>query len=70
MKSNEPSLEREVAFLSKLHEHEGWREQGIYLAQSLAGFLLFWFAGAAIFGAVEASPILHIGDIAYTKIIV
>ncbi|CEL54017.1 Outward-rectifier potassium channel TOK1 OS=Saccharomyces cerevisiae (strain ATCC 204508 / S288c) GN=TOK1 PE=1 SV=1 [Rhizoctonia solani AG-1 IB] len=54
MKSENPSLEREVEFLSQLHDQQGWREQGVDLAQSLLGFLVFWFAGAAIFGAVES----------------
>jgi hypothetical protein len=57
MKSENPSLEREVEFLSQLHDQQGWREQGVDLAQSLLGFLVFWFAGAAIFGAVEVSLI-------------
>ncbi|CAE6533692.1 unnamed protein product [Rhizoctonia solani] len=54
MKSTDPSLQREIAFLTDLHKRQGWREQGTDLTQSLAGFLVFWFAGAAIFGAVES----------------
>ncbi|ELU39536.1 hypothetical protein AG1IA_06442 [Rhizoctonia solani AG-1 IA] len=57
MRAENPSLQREIAFLRELHEHQGWREQGVDLAQSLIGFLIFWLAGAAIFGAVEVSPI-------------
>ncbi|KAF8688616.1 Voltage-gated potassium channel, partial [Rhizoctonia solani] len=54
MRAENPSLQREIAFLRELHEHQGWREQGVDLAQSLIGFLIFWLAGAAIFGAVES----------------
>ncbi|KAH7337786.1 hypothetical protein B0J17DRAFT_664258 [Rhizoctonia solani] len=54
MKSENPSLQREIEFLYELHERQGWRERGIDLTQSLAGFLVFWFVGAAIFGAVES----------------
>lgn len=57
MTSSEPSLEREIEFLSKLHERQAWHEQGIDLAQSAIGFLVFWFVGAAIFGAVEVSRV-------------
>ncbi|EUC60623.1 ion channel protein, partial [Rhizoctonia solani AG-3 Rhs1AP] len=39
MKTDNPSLQREIAFL-----------------KSLAGFLVFWFVGAAIFSAVESWP--------------
>jgi hypothetical protein len=55
LSAEEPSLEREIAFLSKLHEYQGWREQGIDLVRSALGFLAFWFVGAAVFGAVEVS---------------
>ncbi|KAB5589919.1 Outward-rectifier potassium channel TOK1 [Ceratobasidium theobromae] len=54
MSSEDPSLEREITFLRKLHERQGWCEQAIDLAKSLGAFLAFWFAGAAIFGAVES----------------
>ncbi|CAE6476460.1 unnamed protein product [Rhizoctonia solani] len=54
MRSENPSLQREIEFLYELHERQGWRERGIDLIESLVGFLVFWFAGAAIFGAVES----------------
>ncbi|CAE6511710.1 unnamed protein product [Rhizoctonia solani] len=54
MKTDNPSLQREIAFLSELHQQQGWRERGIDLSESLAGFLIFWFVGAAIFSAVES----------------
>ncbi|KAG8712754.1 hypothetical protein FRC11_014283, partial [Ceratobasidium sp. 423] len=54
MKSDNPSLQREIAFLADLHKRQGWREQGVDLTQSMTGFLVFWFVGAAIFGAVES----------------
>ncbi|KAF8594433.1 voltage-gated potassium channel [Ceratobasidium sp. AG-I] len=54
MSSSEPSLEREVEFLSQLHERQGWRDQAVDLIRSITGFLAFWFVGAAIFGAVES----------------
>ncbi|KAG8784636.1 hypothetical protein FRC12_018470 [Ceratobasidium sp. 428] len=54
MATQEPSLNREIEFLSKLHERQGWREQSAELGRSALGFLTFWFAGAAIFGAVES----------------
>ncbi|CUA74245.1 Outward-rectifier potassium channel TOK1 [Rhizoctonia solani] len=54
MKTDSPSLQREIAFLSELHQRQGWRERGIDLTESLAGFLIFWFVGAAIFSAVES----------------
>ncbi|KAG9075917.1 hypothetical protein FRC06_009810 [Ceratobasidium sp. 370] len=53
MTAGEPSLEREIEFLSKLHTKHGWREQSAELGSSALGFLTFWLAGAAIFGAVE-----------------
>ncbi|QRW25725.1 hypothetical protein RhiXN_10802 [Rhizoctonia solani] len=40
MRAENPSLQREIAFLRELHEHQGWREQGVDLAQSLIGFLI------------------------------
>ncbi|KEP46386.1 ion channel protein [Rhizoctonia solani 123E] len=56
MKTDNPSLQREIAFLSELHQRQGWRERGVDLLESLAGFLVFWFVGAAIFSAVESWP--------------
>ncbi|CAE6447781.1 unnamed protein product [Rhizoctonia solani] len=53
-KSETPSLRREIAFLSELHEQQRWRDHCVDLAQSLIGFLVFWFVGAAIFSAVES----------------
>ncbi|CAE6475483.1 unnamed protein product [Rhizoctonia solani] len=54
MRTDNPSLQREIAFLTKLHQRQGWRERGVDLMESLAGFLVFWFVGAAIFSAVES----------------
>ncbi|KAJ1300970.1 hypothetical protein OPQ81_003395 [Rhizoctonia solani] len=56
MRSTNPSLQREIAFLTELHKRQWWREQGVDLAESLVGFLVFWFVGAAIFSAVESWP--------------
>lgn len=58
MTANRPSLDREIEFLTQLHNHQGWREHATDLARSSAGFLAFWFVGAAIFGAVEVGAIL------------
>ncbi|KAG9125493.1 hypothetical protein FRC07_007378 [Ceratobasidium sp. 392] len=54
MTADDPSLEREIEFLSKLHERQGWREQTGELLRSALGFFAFWFVGAAIFCAVES----------------
>lgn len=54
MTTEKPSLAREITFLTQLHKHQGWREHANDLARSSAGFLVFWFVGAAIFGAVES----------------
>ncbi|CAE7156995.1 unnamed protein product, partial [Rhizoctonia solani] len=56
MQTENPSLQREIAFLSELHNRQGWRQRTVDLTQSLIGFLVFWFVGAAIFGAVESWP--------------
>lgn len=67
MNSDKPSLDQEVAFLSEIHKRQGYREYSTELASSLGGFLVFWFAGAAIFGAVEVSPICRTESFRYTK---
>ncbi|KAB5589920.1 Outward-rectifier potassium channel TOK1 [Ceratobasidium theobromae] len=57
MMLEEHSLNKEVVFLTMLHEQRGWREQGLALVQSLAGFIAFWLVGAVIFHAAELPPL-------------